>query len=238
MGPLRTLTLVTRDRRRSLVSRPAYLQIRKLKAWSDAKLASPSEAAPVSVGAGAAPGSKRDRAGRALLIAIVALAVNFGAGLGLIGWEALQALGLVAEPAIETVQREQAAAVSQIGTTVHELTTAVVGLSARTYSAAQSEDATGRRVAEIDAAVDHLRTNVDDLRAAQNAAKESWREPVAELAAAAKKARGDLVRLRASLDELSEQGQLDAVVIGGRLDRVEKAMVQHNLLAPLRGSIH
>jgi len=93
-------------------------------------------------------------------------------------------------------------------------------------------------MAEIDDALGDLRTGMDELRAAQNAAKESWREPVAELAAAAKRTRGDIVRLRASLDELSEQGQLEAVVIGGRLDRIEKAMVQRNLLAPLRGSIH
>ncbi len=238
MGPLGALKLVARDRRRNLVSRPAYAQIQKLKAWSDAKLASTSKAEPASSGASGAPGSKRDRAGRAVLIAIVAVAVNFGAGLGLMGWGALQALGLVAEPAIESVQRKQTALMSQLDATVHALTAAVVGLSARVYSAGEREDAASLRMTEIDAALGDLRMGMNELRAAQNAAKESWREPVAELAAAAKRTRGDVVRLRASLDELTEQGQLEAIVIGGRIDRVEKAMVQHNLLAPLRGSIH
>jgi hypothetical protein len=246
MGPLGALKLVARDRRRNLVSRPAYAQIQKLKAWSDAKLASASKAGPLSGDASGAasndtsgaPGSKRDRAGRVVVIAIAAVAVNFGAGVGLMGWGALQALGLVAEPAIESVQRKQTALMSQLDTTVHALTAAVVGLSARVYSAGEREDAASLRMAEIDDALGDLRTGMDELRAAQNAAKESWREPVAELAAAAKRTRGDIVRLRASLDELTEQGQLEAVVIGGRLDRIEKAMVQRNLLAPLRGSIH
>ena len=195
-------------------------------------------AGPTSSDASGAPGSKRDRAGGVVVIAIAAVAVNFGAGVGLMGWGALQALGLVAEPAIESVRRKQTALMSQLDTTVHALTAAVVGLSARVYSAGEREDAASLRMAEIDDALGDLRTGMDELRAAQNAAKESWRKPVAELAAAAKRTRGDIVRLRASLDELSEQGQLEAVVIGGRLDRIEKAMVQRNLLAPLRGSIH
>jgi hypothetical protein len=45
------------------------------------------------------------------------------------------------------------------------------------------------------------------------------------------------VRLRASDDELSRSRQPELVAIGTRIDRVEQAMVQHNLLGPIRGSI-
>jgi hypothetical protein len=238
MGPLR---LVARDRaRRNPLGRPDYapihpgsLQIHKVKTWWDAQLASPLDAGPtVSNDAGASE-PKRDPVSRTFLIAIAAVAVNCGAGLGLVGWGALQSLGWVDEPAIETVQRQQTALISQLEETVHGLSAAVAGLSALVYS----EDALSRRMAEIDAAIGVLRTGMNQMRAAQNAAQESWREPVAELAAAAAKASGEIARLRASLEELSRARHPEVVAINTRIDRIEKAMAQHNLLGPLRGSI-
>src|SRR5438128_9079819 len=104
MEPSRPLSIVARDRaRRNPVGRRAYTQIQKVKAWSGAKLAPILGAVPASADAGAASQSKRQRAARAFLIAMmVVVGLNFGAVLGLFGWGALQALGLVAEPAIET----------------------------------------------------------------------------------------------------------------------------------------
>jgi hypothetical protein len=239
MEPSATRTPVARDRgRRNPVSRHAYRQIHKLKAWSDAKLGSASNAGPASVDADAAPRPKRDRATRAFLIGLIAvIAVNFGALVGQLGWGVLQGLGWVAEPAIESVQRDQAASISQLDATVHALSAAVAGLGARVDSAADREEAGSRRMAEIDGTLGALRMSVNEIRAAQNAAEESWREPVAELTATATKARGELVRLRASVDELSRSRQPELVAIGARIDRVEQAMVQHNLLGPIRGSI-
>ncbi len=239
MGPSRPLRLVTRDRaRRNPVTRPAYAPIQKLKAWSDAKLASTLNAGPAPADADGASGSKRHPAARALLIAMmVMVGVNFGAVVGLVGWGALQALGLVAEPAIETAQRRQAALISQLDETVHGLDAAVAGLSARVDSAAGREEAANRRMAEIDGTLGVLRTSIHEIRAAQDAAEKSWREPVAELKAAATRERGEMVRLRASLDELSRARQPETVAVGARIDRIEQAMARHNLLGPIRGSI-
>ena len=134
-------------------------------------------------------------------------------------------------------QRRQAALISQLDETVHGLDAAVAGLSARVDSAAGREEAANRRMAEIDGTLGVLRTSIHEIRAAQNAAEESWREPVAELKAAATRERGEIVRLRASLDELSRARRPETVAIGARIDRIEQAMVQHNLLGPIRGSI-
>jgi|GEM_PF-2485990 len=239
MEPSRPLRLVTRDRaRRNPASRPAYAPIHKLKAWSDAKLLSTLAAGPAPIAAVGASGSKHHPAARAVLIAMmVMVGVNFGAVAGLVGWGALQALGLVAAPAIETAQRRQAALISQLDETVHGLDAAVAGLSARVESAAGREEAANRRMDEIDGTLGVLRTSIHEIRAAQNAAEESWREPVAELKAAATRERGELVRLRASLDELSRARQPETVAVGARIDRIEQAMVRHNLLGPIRGSI-
>ena len=238
MEPSRPLKLVARDRaRRNPVSRPVYAPIQTLRAWSDAKLASTLDAGPASADAEGASGPKRQPAARAFLIAMmVMVGVNFGAVVGWLGWGALQGLGLVAEPAIEKVQREQTALISQIEETIHGLSTAVVGLSARVESAAGREEAADRRMAEVDGTLGVLRTSIHEIRAAQNAAEESWREPVAELKAAATRERGEIVRLRASLDELSRARRPETVAIGARIDRIEQAMVQHNLLGPIRGS--
>jgi len=79
---------------------------------------------------------------------------------------------------------------------------------------------------------------VRELREAQNAAKESWLQPVAELTAAATKARSDIVRLRASLDELSRLRQPEVAATSARIDRIEPAKVQYKLPGTIRGSIH
>jgi hypothetical protein len=239
MEPSRPLRPVTRDRaRRNLLSRPAYAPIQRLKAWSDAKLVSTLRAGPGPIDALGVAGSKHHSVARALLIALmVMVGVNFGAVVGMFGWGALQALGLVAEPAIETAQRRQAALVSQLDETVHGLDAAVAGLSARVESAAGREEAANRRMDEIDGSLGVLRTSIHEIRTAQNAAEESWREPVAELKAAATRERGEIVRLRASLDELSRARQPETGAIGARIDRIEQAMVRHNLLGPIRGSI-
>jgi hypothetical protein len=60
---------------------------------------------------------------------------------------------------------------------------------------------------------------------------------VAELKAAVTKERGEIVRLRASLDELNRARQPETIAIGARIDRIEQAMVRHDLLGPIRGSI-
>ncbi len=228
MRPSQPLRLVARDRaRRHPAGRPDFTSIR-VTAWPDAGLAS-ADAGPVPAAEGAPP--KRSRATRAFLIALIAaVAVNFGAVSGSVGWSVLQALGWVAAPAIEAMQREQAASLSQLDATVQALNAAVVGLNARADSAGEREGATGRWLAEID---DALGT----LRAAQNAAEDSWRKPVAELATTVARARGDVVGLRASLDELSRQRQPELVAIGTRIDRIERAMIDRNLLGPIRGSI-
>jgi hypothetical protein len=46
-----------------------------------------------------------------------------------------------------------------------------------------------------------------------------------------------MVRLRASVEELSRSRQSELGPIGARIDRVEQAMIQHNLLGPIRGAI-
>ncbi len=239
MESSRPLRLVARDRaRRSPVSRPAYTQIGKVKAPSHATPFSTLDAGPAPTDADGASGSKRHPAARALLIAMmVMVGVNFGAVVGLVGWGALQALGLVEAPAIESAQRRQAALISQLDETVYALDAAVVGLSVRVDSAAGREEAANRRMAEIDGTLGVLRTSINEIRATQDAAEESWREPVAELRAAATRERSEIVRLRASLDELSRARQPETVAIGARIDRIEQAMVQHNLLGPIQGSI-
>ncbi len=209
MRPSQPLRLVARDRvRRHPPGRPDFTSIR-VTAWPDAGLAS-ADAGPVPAAEGAPP--KRSRAARAFLIALIAaVAVNFGAVSGSVGWSVLQALGWVAAPAIE--------------------------LNARADSAGEREGATGRWLAEIDDALGTLRTSTNAIRAAQNAAEDSWRKPVAELATTVARARGDVVGLRASLDELSRQRQPELVAIGTRIDRIERAMIDRNLLGPIRGSI-
>jgi hypothetical protein len=198
MEPSRPLRPVTRDRaRRNPLSRPAYAPIQRLKAWSDTKLVSTLHAGWEPIDPLGVAGSKHHSVARALLIALMVMVrVNFGAVVGMFGWGALQGLGLVAEPAVETAQRRQAALVSQLDKTVHGLDAAVAGLNARVESAAGREEAVNRRMAEIDDTLGVLRASIHEIRVAQDAAEESWREPVAELKAAAARERGEIVRLR------------------------------------------
>src|SRR5712691_4350370 len=136
MGPSQPSRRVTHERARRNVSRPDYIQIYKVKAGPDAKPAAAADAEPAPAEAAGAPAPKRDRATRAFLIAMIAaVAVNFGAILGIGAWSVLQAVGVIGEPAIEAAQRRQAASMSELDATVHALNAAVIGLSARADSA-------------------------------------------------------------------------------------------------------
>jgi outer membrane murein-binding lipoprotein Lpp len=232
MGPSQPARRVTHDRaRRNPVVRPDYLQIYKLKAGPDAQ--PEAEAEPASADA-AAPQPKRPRATRAFLIAIItAVAVNSGALIGLMGWGVLQALGLTAEPAIETVQREHAASISQLDATVQALTASVMGLSAHVNATGDRDEATNRRLAEFNERLGVMRSGLNEIRAAQ--AAEPWRQPIEDLTASVAKVRGDVTGLRASLDELKPRPP--AANVSARLDRIEHAMIAHNLLGPMRGAI-
>ena len=172
-----------------------------------------------------------------LIVLITMVAVNFGTVLGQFGWSMAQSLGWVAEPAIESAQREQGDSISRLDATVHALSGAVAGMAARVHSAADRADAASRRMAEIDGTLVALRMGIDEVRAAQATAEEAWREPVAETTASAAKTRSELGRLRASVEELSRARQPELGPIAARIERVEQAMVQHNLLGPIRGSI-
>ena len=221
--------------RRDFATRPITAQFVKLKGWPAAKPA--PDAAPPE--AGGSPEPNREGAIAALpLPMMLMIGVSFGAVLGLTGWPVLQALGVVNEPVIEVVQRNQADLISRLDATVHGLNAAVVELTARVDSATDRQEAASRFMTEIDASFVALRSSLRELREAQNAARDSWLQPVAELTAAATKARSDIVRLRASLDELSRLRQPEVAAIGARIDRIEQAMVQYKLPGAIRGSIH
>jgi serine/threonine protein kinase HipA of HipAB toxin-antitoxin module len=162
---------------------------------------------------------------------MVMIGVSFGGVLGLAGWPVLQAFGVVNEPVIETVQRNQAELISRLDATVADL-------SARVASSSEKQQAASQFMAEIDARFAALRTSMRELRDAQNAVNESWLAPVAELNAAATKARSDIVKLRASLDVLSRQHHPEVAAISARIDRIEQAMAQTRSPGAIRGSIH
>jgi hypothetical protein len=235
----RPLGLVARDRsRREPGSRPTNTQFLRMHAWPEAKPASTPAPKPASTESSATPEQKRDGATSPFPIAImVMVGVSFGSVLGLVGWPVLQALGVVSEPVIQVVQRSQADLISRLDTTVHALNAAVAELSARVDSAADRQEAAHQHMADIDANFGALRKSMNELREAQNAARESWLQPVAELNAAATKARSDIVRLRASVDELSRLRQPEATSLGARIDRIERAMALHELPGGIRGSI-
>ena len=69
------------------------------------------------------------------------------------------------------------------------------------------------------------------------AAEEAWREPIAELEAAAAKARNDIIGLRASLETQNQPRGPDVAAITERIDRLERAMTAHTLPGPIRGSL-
>jgi len=230
MGQTQPARRVTHDRaRRSPLIRPDFLQLYRVKEGPDA--APPAGAAAPAVG----PQGERSRGRRALLLGLVAaVALNTGALLGLVGWGVLQALGVFGEPAIETIQREQAASISQLDASVQALNASVTGLSAHINTTGEREDVTGRRIAEMGEAIGVLRTNLADLRTARaEGSEEPWRQSVAELAASVGKLRSDVNGMRASLDEENRPRP----ALGARLDRLERAMVAHHLLGPIRGAI-
>jgi len=228
MVPGRPSRLMAHDRAwRNLASRPISPQIFSTKARPEAKPA--PDALSTSTQADRIPDPDRERA-KLPAAMMVMVGVSFGGVLGLAGWPVLQAFGVVKEPVIETVQRSQAELIARLDSTVADL-------SGRVASTSEKQEAASRFVAEIDARFAALRTSLRELRDAQNAASESWLQPVAELNAAATKARGDIVKLRASLDELKAMRHPEVAAIGARLDRIEQAMAQTKSPGAIRGSI-
>jgi hypothetical protein len=228
MRPSQTARRATRDRaRRDPVIRPDYLKLYRVKTGPET---SPGTALTLLPAPEASP--PRSRARRAFLITlIIAVGINFGAILGLVGWGVLQAFGVFGEPAIETVQREQGASIAQLDATMQALNASVMGLSVHVNGAGEREDAANRRVAEIGDAIGVLRNGMNDLRAAQAAAA----APVEELTARVTRLRSDVSGLRASIDEAKPRQP--AGNMGARLERIEQALIQHKLIGPMRGAI-
>jgi len=208
---------------RNLASRPISPLNIITKAFPEAK---PAVTPDASTQTGGTLEPNHDRASLPAAM-MVMTAVTFGAVVGLVGWPVLQALGVVKEPVIETVQRNQGELISRLDATVAEL-------SARVASTSDKQEAASQFMAEIDARFIAVRKSLRELRDAQN---ESWLTPVAELNAAATKARGDIVKLRASLDELSRLRHPEVAAISARIDRIEQAMVQTRSPGAIRGSI-
>jgi hypothetical protein len=210
-------------------------QAHKIRPWTDT--------APIASAADSAAKTEDDRAvQRSSAAMMVVLGVTVGALVGLVGSNMLQeillATGLGSEPAVETVLRKQAAAISRLDATVGALNAAVAGLTARADFAGDQEEATRQRIAKIDDDLGALRSSMSEVRAAQAAAaEEPWRKPVARLEATVLKARSDIIGLRASLHESAPSRTPNLAAIGDRIDRLEQALVQHSLLAPIRGSI-
>src|ERR1043165_1055321 len=230
MVPSRPSRLMAHDRAwRNLASRPISPQIFTTKPRPEGKPAS-TDPSSVTTETGSIPEPNCDRA--ALPIAMmVMIGVSFGGVLGLAGWPVLQAFGMVKEPFIETVQRDQAELISRLDATVADL-------SARVASTSEMQETTTRFMAEIDARFAAVRRSMRELRDAQNAANESWLQPVAELNAATTKARSDIVRLRAAFDELRALRHPEVAAISARIDRIEQAMTQTRFPGAIRGSIH
>src|SRR6476620_7974654 len=181
--------LMAHDRAwRNLASHPISPLNVITKASPEAQGAVTADASSISSEAGGIAEPNRDRATLPAAM-MVMTAVTFGAVLGLVGWPVLQASGLVNEPVIETVQRNQAELMSRLDATVADL-------NARVASTSDKQEAASQFMAEIDARFAALRRSMRELRAVN----ESWLQPVAELTAATTKARSDIVRVRASLD--------------------------------------
>jgi hypothetical protein len=239
MGPSRPSRLMAHDRAwRNLASRPISPQNVKAKAWPGAKPAftAVAEPPPAETKAASVPGPARERANLPAAI-MVMVGVTFGAVLGLVGWPVLQSFGVVKEPVIETVQREQGELIARLDATIQALNSTVADLSAQVATTSDKQEAASQFMAEIDARFLALRKSMRDLREAQNAAEQSWLQPVTELTAASQKARNDIVQLRASLDELKRLRHPQAAAIGTRMDQIEQAMVQDKLPGAIRGSI-
>src|SRR5262249_15407659 len=119
MGSSQTARRVTQDRgRRRPIIRPDVLKLYKVNAGPD-----PAPGTQIQVVPLPAEAPQRSRARRAFLIVLIAaVGINFGAILGLVGWGVLQAFGVFGEPAIEKVQREQGASITQMEASVEALT--------------------------------------------------------------------------------------------------------------------
>ena len=235
MRPSESLRRTARDRaRRVPPGRLDQPQIALVRTWPDAR--------PDSVPADVSPEPTNDRVQPYLVAAIVALALTFGGVIGLAGsatlQETLRAIGLVGETALETAQRKQAAAISDLDTAVNALNAAVAGLSAHADFAGNREEAQMRRMERVYDELGALKSSIVELRSAQEtAAEEPWRKPVAQLTAALAKARNDITGLRTSLDELGHAKPAGLAAVGERIDRLERVMVQNSLLGAIRGSI-
>lgn len=217
--------------RRDVFSRPAHIQVVKVKTPEAQPIAPSLEPGPAV--AEGIPDQERGRATSSFPLALtVMIGLSFGGVLGLAGWPMLQAFGVVEAPAIETVQRNQADLISQLDATVQALNAAVLGLRARVDAVGDKQDATSQAIAEIDTAVGTLRKSMHELRETQNAAK----EPVAELAAAAAKAHNDIIRLRASVDELSRR-QPESAATSARINRLDRTIGEPETTGSIRGSI-
>src|SRR5262245_19508205 len=144
MAPSRPSRLMAHDRAwRSLASHPINPQIFKTRPWPEAKPASTPDASSASAETSGIHEPTRERATLPAAM-MVMIAVNFGAVLGLVGWPVLQAMGVVREPVIETVQRNQTELMSRLDATVADL-------SARVASTSDKQEAASQFIAEIDA---------------------------------------------------------------------------------------
>ncbi len=225
---------------RGPVGRVAPVQTYAVKAVPEALPATHAPGPPRASGVAEAARPRRRRAMRPSMIALIAaVAVNSGVLLGLLGTtvfeELARGLGLAEESPLEAMQRGQAMAISQLDRAIRALNAAVAGLSARVNFSGDREETTSRRMAEIDDAIGNLMARMSDVRAAQRA--EPWRKPMTELADAVTRARSDIGELRSSLSGFGQARAPATAAIGARIDRLEQAMVQHQLLGPMRGSI-
>ena len=236
MRPSESLRRTARDRaRRVPPGRLDQPQIQLVRTWPDAK--------PAPVPDDSVPAPKSDRAQPYVVATILALALTLGGVIGLAGsgtlQEALRAIGVLGETALETAQRKQAGAISELDAAVNALNAAVAGLSAHADFAGTREEAQTRRMERVDDELGALKSSLGAVRTAQEAAaaEEPWRKPMAQLTAVVAKARSDITGLRASLDDLGQARPAGLAAVGERIDRLERAMVQNSLLGPIRGSI-
>jgi len=213
MRPSESLRRTARDRaRRVPPGRLDQPQIQLVRTWPDAK--------PAPVPDDSVPAPKSDRAQPYVVATILALALTLGGVIGLAGsgtlQEALRAIGVLGETALETAQRKQAG-----------------------DFAGTREEAQTRRMERVDDELGALKSSLGAVRTAQEAAaaEEPWRKPMAQLTAVVAKARSDITGLRASLDDLGQARPAGLAAVGERIDRLERAMVQNSLLGPIRGSI-
>lgn len=236
MVPSRPSRLLAHDRAwRNLATRPISPHNVKTKAWPEPKLSAVADAEPHPAKAevDAIPEQNHERANLPVAL-LVMVGVTFGAVIGLTGWPVLQALGVVREPMVETVQRSQGELIRQLDGAVQALNATITDLSARVTSTNERQEAATRFMAEIDASFLALNNSMREMRQAQ---KDSWLQPVAELTASANKARSDIAKLRAVVDDMSRMRMPEAGAISARLDRIEQAMAQHKTLGAMRGSI-